>query len=278
VAYNNTSDISFRVGEKDLLYASFNGVAPATATIAPGSTFTLYDQTNTPVATYNNVQVTGYDAGVSISTGKVWYNLDTSILAPGIYYAVFAYSITGNDNLVRNMKPDLQIQIFPVVEMVATFDLTTIRGQIRLWSRDIDMLNPINSDLEIDSCMYGGGYFGLGADTFSPSTMMSTIFLSAAYVFDLMAGDAAKVATIEKIGAISDNTKVTYDALKDMASSLRERAGNNVLPASGPTTIAWIDGVAVTMPTDPFYNTPWIPMRDIDGNGTTTPRSPLDSW
>ena len=265
MAYNNSSNITFRQGEQDVVYATFQGTAPATATIASGSTFTLYDQNGIPVTAMNNVAVTGADAG-AVSTGRVWYNFSSAGIAPGIYYGVFNYSITGLDGLVRNLRPDLQISIIPIVEIVGTYNLATMRGQIRLWSRDRDMTSPINSDPEVDSCLAATGYVGTGADVYIAGMNTDRIFFAAAYAFDLMAGDAAKQAIIEKIGAISDNTKVTYDALKDMAKELRQRASQNVLPNVGSLT------------KDAFYNTPWIKLSD-DGNGNLSPvRSPLDSW
>lgn len=276
MAYDNSTSTDFRVGEADILFASFTGVAPATATITAGSTFTLYDQNQITVPGFAGIPVTGYDSGANILTGRVWYHLDTAGLAPAIYYAVFSYSITGNDTLVRSNRPDIQIRILPIVEIIATYDLTTLRGQIRLWARDKDMVNPVNSDAEIDSCLHATGYTGAGTDTFDPSSI-SRVFLGAAFAFDLVSGDAAKVAIIEKIGAISDNTNVTYVALKDMADTLRTRASQNALPVSGVQSVIYINGVATIGYPDPFYNSPWLPVV-ADGTGHTTPTSPLNSW
>jgi hypothetical protein len=261
MSYDNSSEIVFRQGEGDILDSAFTGVGAATAIINAGSTFTLYDQLQALVAGFVNVPVTGYDAGSNLTTGRVWYNFDSTGLAPGVYYGVFSYSIVGADTLVRNNKPDLQIQVLAIVEIIATYDLTTLRGQIRLWGRDKDMVNPINSDLEIDSCLFATGYIGAGADTFQ-SLYMGTVFLAAAFVFDLMAADAAKVAIIEKIGAISENTKVTYDALKEEAALLRARASRDFVPG-------------VSLIPDPLYTPPWLAVPSTGLRGCFTS---LDTW
>jgi hypothetical protein len=157
-----------------------------------------------------------------------------------------------------------------------TYNVATLRGIVRLNSRDIDSLSPINKDSEVDAMLMMTGSIDPPTGVWD-TTMINTIYLAAANCFDLMAGDAAKVAIIEKIASFTDNTKVTYDALKDMAQTLRDRASGNTLPSVGPIGVYYVNGIAVNAPPDPFYNSPWTPMRN-NGDGTTTPRSPLESW
>lgn len=266
MAYNNTSEINYRVGEQDVIFSSFVGDSESTATILPGSTFTLYDQKSIPVTGITNVPVTGYDDGVDISTGRVWFLLDTTGIAPGIYYGVFSYSITGNDTLVRNLKPDLQITVLAIVESIFTYDPTTLLGLVRTYARDTDPLNPILDDATIDAMIGMSGYNGLSSDLWRTLGDVSyAVLISAAECLDLMARDAAKIALIEKIGAISENTKVTYDALREEADLLRKRASQNFVPSETTCAPSPIEFLPFSLPI-------------VDYGGYTIPNSALDRW
>jgi hypothetical protein len=142
-----------------------------------------------------------------------------------------------------------------------TYDITTLRGIIRLNSRDIDGQNPVNKDSEVDAMLMMTGSLEIPTKAWDIS-MISIIYLAAANCFDLMAADAAKVAIIEKIGAISENTKVTYDALKEEAALLRARASRDFVPG-------------VSLMPDPLYTPPWLAVPSTGLRGCFTS---LDTW
>ncbi len=230
-----------RIGDKFPVYGTFSADS-GTGTIQSGSLFTLYDYKGSIAGGLSSVAVTGYDSAPLV-TGNVWYDLDTNGLLPGTYYGWFAYSVAGSDSLTRNRHPDAQITILPFVEMVASYDPLNVRGQVRLWLRDIDtggvpatpgtpigLANPIWDDNHIDNFLLQAGFPGVST-SIAASTDGSTVtdtsitYVLAASIlgWEKALGDAAKVAVIEKIAIFSDNTKTTFDAIKEYIQWLKLR-------------------------------------------------------
>lgn len=236
--------LTMRTGEQVVLFGEFVA-ATGSGTLQSGSTFTLRDKYGTVVTGFNAVTVTGYDplAGAS---GKVWYTFDSAGLTCDIYYVIFKYSVSGSDSLVRKEKPDFQLVILPEVELIATYDPNTVRGQTRKWLRDIDtgglpsipgtavgLANPIWSDTEVDNMLLQAGYPGTGLDIAATTdgfnvtnTTIISVLLAAVIGWELVAADAAKVAVIERIAIFVDNTVSTYQSILGEAEHIRQLARN----------------------------------------------------
>lgn len=156
-----------------------------------------------------------------------------------------------------------------------TYTPGTVLGTVRMLSSDTDQLNPISLDSELAVVLLMTGYNGLGSDVVDSSSDFSTILLAAANAIGLMSMSAAKLAVIEKIAVISENTYVTWEALSAQEVKLRSLAAQNILPAIGGSVI--INGIAINPNADPFYNTQWLKITNV-GDGITNPTSNMDTW
>lgn len=263
--------VDYSKGEEFPVEASFTVTPDANgsgvvAGIIAGSTFTVRDSTG---AVYHSLlDQTGVRAEVDSGglTGRVYFDLDSSSFDPGIYYGRFKYMPVSSDLVVRILQPTIRINILAPVEIIATYDPTTLSGLVRTLSRDTDMLNPINDDATVDAMIMLSGYNGNSGDLWSTlGDISATALNSAANCFDLMARDAAKLALIEKIGALSENTKVTYDALREEADAMRARAANNFVPSDVSCYVPPIEFLPYSIPI-------------VDYGGYTIPNSALDRW
>ncbi len=264
--------VEYNKGEQFPVEATFdvtlnNSGTGALAGVIAGSTFSVRDNQG---AFYQAMQnLTGVRAEVDPDglTGRVYYDLNTGPFDPGIYYGQFSFMPVGTDLVIRILEPTIRIKVTAPVAVIATFNINTLGGLVRLYCRDTDMLNPILDDDTINAMIAQSGYSGSSSDIWRTLTnIQGMALISAANCLDLMARDAAKIALIEKIGAISENTKVTYDALRDEANLLRSRAIQNFVPSDVTCDTALLDFV-------PFS----LPITDY-GNGFTIPRSTLDRW
>lgn len=264
--------VEYSVGEQFPVEAEFEVTQNSSGTgtlagIIAGSTFSLRDSNGN---FYQGIQsVTGVRAEVDEDglTGRVYYDLSTGPFDPGIYYGQFSFMPVASDLVIRILEPTIRINVTAPVEIIATFNVNTLAGLVRLYCRDTDMLNPILDDDTINAMIGSTGYNGLSSDLWRTlGDIQATALISAANCLELMVRDAAKVALIEKIGAISENTKVTYNALRDEATLLRSRANQNYVPSDVTCGMDILDFVSYSLPITDF------------GNGYTIPRSTLDRW
>lgn len=236
------------------------------AGIISGSTFTVRDSLGNIYQSL--VDQTGVRAEVDDGglTGRVIFDLDSSTFDAGIYYGRFKYMPVSTDLIVRILQPTIKINVTAPVEIIATFNPTYLSGLVRIYSRDTDMLNPILDDDTISAMIATSGYNGSSSDLWRTlGDINYTVFISAANCLDLMARDAAKIALIEKIGAISENTKVTYDALREEADLLRTRAIQSFVPSDTTCAVTPTEFVPFSLPI-------------VNYGLYTIPSSALDRW
>mgnify|MGYP003386272306 CR=1 FL=1 len=237
MAYTDTE--SLRVGEKKPLYAEVS-VTSGTITVAT-PTMTLYKSDGTTVT--GLVDVTAQN-GSAAATVDIWYNLDTSSAGPagaltaGIYVAVFKYTATPSvDSIGRIDRPTVQVEILSVVEVKATFDpaLSAARDVLRMWVRDTDVTDPTWSNAELD-------YFIAQATVDTVYRPYRAIYLT---LFNALI-DAARLASIEKIGVFMTNTKSTADAIRDVLKDVQLLDAQFALPVTISTTAIYDRNVLAT--------------------------------
>ena len=205
------AQITIRAGEKDIVYGSFTALASgATATVA-GAIFTLYDSQGNVVQGFSGVgaSLSPSNLGtVAAAAGDVYYLLDTTSLIPGsTYYGVFYYQLTGNDTLVRNEKPDVQIYVRPLVEI--PFSNSGDIGRVRRWLRDTDPTSPVHSDPDIQQYLIDAND-GITLPT-SPADQW-LIYQAAAYGWLAVSSTKALQAKIQKISIFQTDKTPLYKA------------------------------------------------------------------
>ncbi len=116
--------------------------------------------------------------------------------------------------------------------MAWTYDISTDRGKTRQLLRDVDRTNQIFSDAEVDGFLLMAHQLSAWAP--GESASLSELYEAAAIGWEIVSGDASKLAVIEKIAIFSDNTVVTAVAIKDEADRLRKRSCEVGLPGVTP--------------------------------------------
>jgi hypothetical protein len=102
------SSVSFRLGEKRLVYGSAS-VSGGTLTISSAAA-TLYDSAGSVVSGWNGVAVSNQTSGAAatVQAGKV---VDTAGLGAGGYLLVFTIAANGSDGLARTYEPAIAINV-----------------------------------------------------------------------------------------------------------------------------------------------------------------------
>lgn len=218
-AFSYDQQVTVRQGETCILYGQ-STVSTGTLTLMEGSTFTLRDASNAVVTGFP-AGTTGYDTAAA-ATVKVWYQLDTSYLKPGVYYGLFSYILTASsDGLQRLDVPDIQVIVLPAVHAVATYDLTTAVGKVRFWVRDTDLSAPTFSDAELQLFVDQAGL---------DSSNNPRLFRAAYYGLMALATDASKIAAVEKIGVFGTDSYKTWQAITAQAKLVNELDMQGVTP------------------------------------------------
>ena len=206
-----------RKGQLRPVYGELDAPVGDTITIQSGGTFTLYDQTGAIVTGFSAVSVSGYEPGASTNP-QVWYVLNTSSLNPSnlttcVYSGVFAISALGSDTITRNYKIDIQINIVPYVEMLATYDETALATtplyQLRLLIADTDMTSPTFTDNELSNFLSNAG---------------GNINIAASVALSTAASNNAYLANVVKIGSFGNGQVEVYKALVERSMYFRSIA------------------------------------------------------
>lgn len=194
--------IEMRVGERKMLFAQ-SSVDAGTLTVQPGGTLTLTNTAGTVVL--GPVGITGYTQTPEALV-EVWYDFDSAAYPDAVYVASFDYSaVASDDSATRTDLPTVQVKLLPIVEIVATYDITSLVGQTRFHAADTDVADPIWSDAELSYCL---------------TQTESSVMRAAAMALRAAAVDRAKIALIVRKGTLSrDRTKVP-ELLRMMASDL----------------------------------------------------------
>lgn len=218
-----TDTVSLRVGEKKPIYGE---VSVTTGIVTVGSpTFSLYGSDGTLVSGFSNLTASCTTPAALVD---IYYNLDTADLPLGVYVAIFKYTATASaDAIGRIDRPTVQVEVLPIVETKATFNpaLSTARDVLRMWVRDTDVTDPTWSNAELD-------YFIAQATIDTVYRPYRAIYLT---LFNALI-DAARLASIEKIGVFMTNTKSTADAIRDTLKEVQMLDAQFALPATIATT------------------------------------------
>lgn len=240
MAYDATQ-VDLRAGEKDVIFAEFQAVTDGGEATITAAKFSLYDSLGNIVPGFNQVTADVSPSDLSTveeTTGDVLYNLDTSKNGPfgdtngnvsglaahqpfTVYYGVFDYLLDGNDTYIRKIKPDLQIRLFPFVEVVFSCVSGTDIAKVRRWARDMNGDNPIHGDPDILQYLADTN----DGDNPPAKASISQIYMAASLAWEAVAADRAKQAKVQKIAIFQTDKRPLVIAAQAEADRLRKLAG-----------------------------------------------------
>jgi hypothetical protein len=209
--YNRTFDTSADVvvGSKNTLTATLTAPVNSTYSITGGS-FTLTSSGG--VVLTGPVAVTGYQANASAQV-NAYYLLDSVALGllPGNYSGLFLVTVVNSSTSeTQNVAYNVEIRVnSPFVESPATYDITTLTGQTRLFCGDTDTARAIFDDAEI---------------SFFLSQSQNNTKLAASFAYEAIASNNSKLTALYVIGEYrKDMTKLAVDC-RAQAKELRKIA------------------------------------------------------
>lgn len=209
--HNKTFDASADVvvGSKNTLTATLTAPANTTYTITGGS-FTLTSSGG--VVLSGPVAITGYQAGAAAQV-NAYYLLDSVALSlpPGGYSGLFLVTVTNSGTAEsQNIAYNIEINVnSPFVDSPATYDITTLTGQTRMFCGDTDTTRAIFDDAEIN---------------FFLSQSQNNTKLAASFAYDCLASNNSKLTALYVIGEYrKDLTKLAADC-RAQADKLRKIA------------------------------------------------------
>lgn len=222
----------YRSGEKGPL-ATTATVVDGTGTIEgieAGCTFTLLDALSIPVPSMTNIPIVG-NGGIIVAadnlSASVYVDLDASMLPPNLYYGIFTYTPQTSDNVVRIVLADVQAIILPLVETIATFDPSTVRGRVRMELQDISdfqipgtavgITAPIFADYDVDRFILQANS-SLVPNGTNVALTNKDLYRAAYYGWINIAAEKATLVKVKSILFIKSSTMPTYQAALQQAN------------------------------------------------------------
>lgn len=210
-----TTEQTVYVGEKRNVWFQL-AVTGGTTTLA-SATFTLYTSGGAAISGLTNLPVTIIDSTGTTLSGQVLLDLTSNV--PGLtddYTGVFTVNLGGG--VVKLIEVRLHVLAPP--QLAFSYNVNTNIGMVRFWIGDTDSSSPIFSDAEINMALTVSNNNvlpAIGCDS-------GVIYMAAWACLTQMATSAAKKAKVSKIAIFSDDTFKTFQAIRQAADDMRQRA------------------------------------------------------